>query len=944
TDTVGKDVVNPSGYTVSIDQASITSENKAAFSFTFAGAEVGATYNYTITSSGGGSVTGSGTIGTATDTISGINVGSLPDGTLTLNVTLTDIAGNIGSAAIDTIGKDTSAPNGYSVSIGQSFIYNGNKTSMSFTFAGAEVGATYNYSITSSGGAGSATGSGIIATAADTISGIDVSGLQDGTLTLRVTLTDTNGNTSGVQSDTVVKDAAVVAVINLNPTNNSNNVGLSNNLVITFNKTVIKGTGNIKIYKASDDSIVETIDVTTSKVAVSGKQVTINPDTTFAYSTKYYVNIDSTAFNDAVNNGYAGISNKTDWNFTTQATPPPPPQQTQVSADAKLSGLTLSSGTLSPVFGSATTSYTASVGNEVTSIKVTPTVNESHATVKVNGFDVISGSSSGDINLNVGANTVTVTVKAQDTTTTKTYTITVTRATADPKLSGLTLSSGSLNPEFDPATTLYTASVGNEVTSIKVTPTVDESHATVKVNGSDVISGSSSGNIKLNVGDNTVTVTVKAQDTKTTKTYTVTVIRASASSGSPGKINGDPIDGTSKTETVGGKTVTTVALDDEVLQKKLSKVKDNAEVVIPVNTGADVVVGQLNGQTIKNMERKDAVLEIKTGNVSYVLPAVQINIDAVSNKIGKHVELKDIKVQVTVAEPSKDTAKIVQDTANKNSYQVVIKPVEFEITCTSGSETVEVSKFNDYVERLVAVPDGIDPAKITTGIVLNDNETFSHVPTKIVVIDGKYYAKINSLTNSTYSVIWNPVTFEDVQKHWGKEDVEDMASRLVMDGVSKDKFMPDQKATRAEFTDAVIRALGLKRSGAGKKIFTDVGGKHEYYDSITIAYEYGILKGDGKGKCNPDAYITRQEAMTILSRAMIVAKMDVTASSKEIKKFLSGYKDGNKVSTWAKTAVVVCIRDGIVEGYDKELGLQENITRAQTAAFVRRMLIKAGLI
>lgn len=71
---------------------------------------------------------------------------------------------------------------------------------------------------------------------------------------------------------------------------------------------------------------------------------------------------------------------------------------------------------------------------------------------------------------------------------------------------------------------------------------------------------------------------------------------------------------------------------------------------------------------------------------------------------------------------------------------------------------------------------------------------------------------------------------------------------------------------------------------------------------------------------------------------------NVTASNEEIKKFLSGYKDGGKVSSWATTAVVVCIRDGIVEGYNKELSVAENVTRAQTAAFVRRMLTKAGLI
>lgn len=178
-------------------------------------------------------------------------------------------------------------------------------------------------------------------------------------------------------------------------------------------------------------------------------------------------------------------------------------------------------------------------------------------------------------------------------------------------------------------------------------------------------------------------------------------------------------------------------------------------VAIPVNTGADVVVGELNGQMVKSMENKEAVLEVKTGNVTYTLPAAQINIDSVSQQKGTQVELKDIKVSVRVAEPPADTVRILQDTANKNNYQIVVKPIEFEITCTSADKVVNVSKFNGYVERTIAIPDGIDPAKITTGIVLNSDGTFSHVPTQIVVINGKYYAKINSLTNSTYSVIWN---------------------------------------------------------------------------------------------------------------------------------------------------------------------------------------------
>src|SRR6185312_4717711 len=98
---------------------------------------------------------------------------------------------------------------------------------------------------------------------------------------------------------------------------------------------------------------------------------------------------------------------------------------TRVSTNANLAGLTLSTGTLSPVFASGTTSYTTTVNKA--SITVTPTAADAGATITVNGTAVMSGTASAAITLVVGSNMVTTVVTAQDGTTTKTYTITVTR-------------------------------------------------------------------------------------------------------------------------------------------------------------------------------------------------------------------------------------------------------------------------------------------------------------------------------------------------------------------------------------------------------------------------------------------------------------------------------------------------------------------------------------
>ena len=96
-----------------------------------------------------------------------------------------------------------------------------------------------------------------------------------------------------------------------------------------------------------------------------------------------------------------------------------------LSADADLSALTISAGTL-PTFAAATTSYAVDVDNDVPSVTLTPTTNDDDASVTVDGSAVASGAASSAITLNVGANAIAIVVTAQNGTE-KTYTVTVTR-------------------------------------------------------------------------------------------------------------------------------------------------------------------------------------------------------------------------------------------------------------------------------------------------------------------------------------------------------------------------------------------------------------------------------------------------------------------------------------------------------------------------------------
>ena len=107
------------------------------------------------------------------------------------------------------------------------------------------------------------------------------------------------------------------------PADGATGVGVNDNIILTFSEAVDVESGNIVIKKSSDDSIVETIDVTGSKVSGSGSTtITIDPSTTLDQATGYYITIDATAFDDADSASYAGISDATTLNFNTGASDP----------------------------------------------------------------------------------------------------------------------------------------------------------------------------------------------------------------------------------------------------------------------------------------------------------------------------------------------------------------------------------------------------------------------------------------------------------------------------------------------------------------------------------------------------------------------------------------------------------------------------------------------
>ncbi|MEX0648238.1 MAG: invasin domain 3-containing protein [Balneolaceae bacterium] len=161
-----------------------------------------------------------------------------------------DEAGNE-TTATGTLTIDSAAPAGYSVSWNTNPVNSDNQTAAGFTISGGEEDADFNYEITSSAGGTPVNGSGTITNStAQTETGIDVSGLNDGTLTVSVTLSDEAGNEGDATTGDVEKKTVAPRLVSIEreaPESELTNAG-----ELTFRVTFSENVNGV----ASDDFAV----------------------------------------------------------------------------------------------------------------------------------------------------------------------------------------------------------------------------------------------------------------------------------------------------------------------------------------------------------------------------------------------------------------------------------------------------------------------------------------------------------------------------------------------------------------------------------------------------------------------------------------------------------------------------------------------------------------
>ena len=210
-------------------------------------------------------------------------------------------------------------------------------------------------------------------------------------------------------------------------------------------------------------------------------------------------------------------------------------------------------------------------------------------------------------------------------------------------------------------------------------------------------------------------------------------------------------------------------------------------------------------------------------------------------------------------------------------------------------------------------------------------------------VSGVYLTK-DMTVYAGWRVDENPNTganpFTDVsEKDWFYGDVMFVYENGLMLGTSKTLFSPHGTATRGMMATILWRMEGSP-APKGKNSFTDVEAGKWYADAITWTAENGIFAGYGKDKFGPDDPITREQLAAIFYRYADYKGYDLT-----VKGNLDKFKDADKITDYAKTAMQWAVGSGLMKGKSGNLlDPQGTATRAEIAAMLHRFIEKYELV
>ena len=182
-----------------------------------------------------------------------------------------------------------------------------------------------------------------------------------------------------------------------------------------------------------------------------------------------------------------------------------------------------------------------------------------------------------------------------------------------------------------------------------------------------------------------------------------------------------------------------------------------------------------------------------------------------------------------------------------------------------------------------------------------------------------------AVSASAASTARKATDFKDFDRNaWYADAVSAAVDNGLLYGKSSTIIDPNGAMTRAEMAAIINRSFGCYKT-ADISQYNDVSKSKWYYKDVALAVQMGTYNGRSASSMAPDAPISRQEAMTVVARAL---ELDYDSYSKTD---LSVFSDRSEISNWALPYVRAMVGADYIHGRGKVLAPLDNITRAEFA-------------
>lgn len=382
-----------------------------------------------------------------------------------------------------------------------------------------------------------------------------------------------------------------------------------------------------------------------------------------------------------------------------------------------------------------------------------------------------------------------------------------------------------------------------------------------------------------------------------------------------------------------GRSTVAVALEEKTLADGFALLADHPDkpknVIIPIGEQADVYAVSFPASAIRRGQQAagEASLVIRAGNVAYELPIAGFDSATLAG---------NASLSVSISRVIGETRQALADRAAETRMQVIGDAYDFRIAVTRDGKETEISRLTKPLIRTVTL-EGRHTNQTAVVRFDPDRGRFAHVPALFSYADGKTTVTFARNSNSIYAIVRYTPIFADVAGHWAKADIEQLAMRQIVSGVTADAFQPNAQVTRAQFAAMLVNALELEPS-ASETPFGDVPASAWYAAPVAIGVEKGLFSGFADGTFRPNETITREQMAVMLTNAMAHAGLAETRVG-ETESWLARFTDREAISGWSAESVAAAVRAGLLFGRDDgRFAPADPATRAEAAAIVMRLL------